>query len=96
MIELVPIRYAGGDGIALTGSLAEDPIVTPVQCDAFLAEPKAAGVDWQLHLYGGAGHSFTNRDIGALNLPGFAYDEAADRRSWAAMLNLFEEVLERP
>lgn len=71
-------------------------IVTPVQRDAFLAEATAAGIDWQLHLYGGVGHSFTNRDIDALNLPGFAYDEAADRRSWAAMLNLFEEVLERP
>jgi dienelactone hydrolase len=73
---------------------ADDPIVGPVQRDAFLAEASAAGVDWQLHLYGGVGHSFTNPDIDALGLPGFAYDETADRRSWAAMLNLFEEVLE--
>jgi hypothetical protein len=27
-----------------------------------------------------------------LKLPGFAYDETADRRSWAAMLGLFGEV----
>jgi dienelactone hydrolase len=74
---------------------AEDPIVTPVQRDAFLAEATAAGIDWQLHLYGGVGHSFTNPDIDALGLAGFAYDGDADRRSWAAMLNLFEEVLER-
>jgi dienelactone hydrolase len=73
----------------------DDPIVTAVQRDAFLAEANAAGIDWQLHLYGGVGHSFTNPDIDALGLPGFAYDETADRRSWAAMLNLFEEVLER-
>lgn len=72
----------------------DDPIVTAVQRDAFLAEASAAGIDWQLHLYGGVGHSFTNIDIGALGLSGFAYDEAADRRSWAAMLNLFEEVRE--
>lgn len=72
---------------------ADDPIVTAAQRDAFLAEASAAGVDWQLHLYGGVGHSFTNPDIDALNLPGFAYDETADRRSWAAMLNLFEETL---
>ena len=72
---------------------ADDPIVGAEPRDAFLAEMKAAGVDWQLHLYGGVGHSFTNPDIDALNLPGFAYDEAADRRSWAAMLNLFEETL---
>ena len=53
------------------------------------------GVDWRLHLHGGVGHSFTNADIDRLDLPGFAYDEAADRRSWAAMPSLFEEVLER-
>jgi dienelactone hydrolase len=72
---------------------AEDPIVTAAQRDAFLAEATAAGVDWQLHLYGGVGHSFTNPDIDRLGLAGFAYDEAADRRSWAAMLGLFEETL---
>jgi dienelactone hydrolase len=72
----------------------DDPIVTAAQRDAFLDEATAAGIDWQLHLYGGVGHSFTNPDIDALGLPGFAYDEKADRRSWAAMLNLFEEVLE--
>jgi len=73
---------------------AEDPIVTAVQRDAFLEEASAAGIDWQLHLYGGVGHSFTNIDIDALGLAGFAYEENADRRSWAAMLNLFDEVLE--
>ncbi|HEX8064612.1 MAG TPA: dienelactone hydrolase family protein [Allosphingosinicella sp.] len=72
----------------------QDPIVTAAQRDAFLAEATAAGIDWQLHLYGGVGHSFTNPDIDALGLPGFAYDETADRRSWAAMLDLFEETLE--
>ncbi len=71
---------------------ADDPIVTAAQRDAFLAEASEAGIDWQLHLYGGVGHSFTNPDIDALGLAGFAYDEAADRRSWAAMLNLFEET----
>lgn len=72
---------------------ADDPIVTAAQRDSFLAEATAAGIDWQLHLYGGVGHSFTNPDIDALGLAGFAYDEAADRRSWAAMLTLFEETL---
>ena len=71
----------------------DDPIVDGAQREAFLAEASAAGIDWQLHLYGGVGHSFTNPDIAALGLAGFAYDEAADRRSWAAMLNLFEETL---
>ena len=73
-----------------------DPVVTSVQRDPFLAEMSEAGVDWQLHLYGGVGHSFTNPDIDKWSLPGFAYDERADARSWRAMLNLFAETFGPP
>jgi dienelactone hydrolase len=73
-----------------------DPVVTAVQRDAFLAEMEEASVDWQLHLYGGVGHSFTNPDIDRWNLPGFAWDERADLRSWRAMLNLLDETLGPP
>jgi dienelactone hydrolase len=48
-----------------------------------------------MHLYGGVGHSFTNPEIDAWNLPGFAYDAVSERRSWAAMLALFDEVFGR-
>ena len=70
-----------------------DPVVGADKREAFVEEMKAARVDWQLHLYGGVGHSFTNPNIDRHGLPGFAYDETADRRSWRAMLNLFDEVL---
>lgn len=70
-----------------------DPIVTAQQRDAFVAEMAAAKVDWQMLLYGGVGHSFTNRDIDAFGFPGFVYDAVADRRSWLAMRNFFDEVL---
>jgi dienelactone hydrolase len=50
-----------------------------------------AGVDWQMHVYGGVGHSFTNPEIDKWKLPGFTYDSRADRRSWLAMRALFEE-----
>ena len=69
-----------------------DPVVTAAMRDAFLGRMTAAGVDWQLHLYGGVGHSFTNPQIDAWKLPGFAFDATADRRSWAAMLDLFAEI----
>jgi dienelactone hydrolase len=69
-----------------------DPIVPPSQVIAFTEGLERAGADWQLHLHGGTGHSFTNPEIDAWNLPGFFYHEVADRRSWAAMLGLFEEV----
>lgn len=70
----------------------KDPIVPASQIHEFLDRLSEAGVDWQLHLYGGVGHSFTNPQIDAWNLPGFRYDENADRRSWAAMLQLLGEV----
>ena len=46
-----------------------------------------------MEIYGGAGHSFTNREVDAMNLPGFKYDERTDKRSWRAMRDLFDEVL---
>jgi dienelactone hydrolase len=71
---------------------ADDPVVPPSQIEAFAADANDAGLDWQVHLYGGVGHSFTNREIDAWNMPGFAYHEVADRRSWAAMRGLLNEV----
>ena len=71
---------------------AVDPVVPLAQIIAFTEGLSAARKDWQLHVYGGVGHSFTNPEIDAWSLPGFAHDEAADRRSWAAMLQLFSEV----
>ena len=71
---------------------ANDPLVPPDQVAAFEAQMRATQVDWQLHAYGGTVHSFTNPDAGALGNPALAYNAVADRRSWAAMLSLFEEV----
>ncbi|HEY0411742.1 MAG TPA: dienelactone hydrolase family protein [Allosphingosinicella sp.] len=72
---------------------ADDPVVTQAQRDAFAAEMSEAGADWQMHLYGGVQHSFTNPEIDAWNYPGFRYHPTADARSWAAMRALFDEVL---
>jgi dienelactone hydrolase len=71
----------------------DDPIIPPEQRDAFVKEMCDAKVDWQMLLQGGVGHSFTNKSIDAMNMPGFKYDEAADKRSWAAMRELFDRVL---
>ncbi len=79
-------------GKILTAIGADDPIIPPEQRIAFEQEMTAARVDWRMHVYGGAGHSFTNPDIGRLNRPGFTYDASADQRSWRAMIDLFDEV----
>ncbi len=54
---------------------------------------KAAGLDWRLLLYGGAGHSFTNPAADSRGMQGFYHHEATDRRSWSAMIELFNETL---
>ena len=53
----------------------------------------AAGADWQMIVYGGAGHSFTNPAADGRMRPGFEYNKSADERSWRAMLDFFGEVL---
>jgi dienelactone hydrolase len=73
---------------------ALDPIIPPEQRQAFEKEMTEGGVDWRMNVYGGAGHSFTNPNSGALGMPGFEYHADTDRRSWAAMVDLFEEAME--
>ena len=72
---------------------AEDPSVTAEHRATFEQEMREAGVDWQLHLYGGVLHSFTNTAAASLGRPDFArYDAKADARSWAAMRAFFNEI----
>ena len=84
-------RNIVGKVLALIG--ADDPIVDNAERRAFEEEMRAGGVDWQLHVYGGAVHSFTNPRAAGVDIPGIAYHEPTDRRSWQAMLDLFDEVL---
>ncbi|MBI1829848.1 MAG: dienelactone hydrolase family protein [Planctomycetes bacterium] len=53
-----------------------------------------AGVDYQMIYFGGAVHSFTVPDADKRMMNNIRYDAAADRRSWAAMRALFNEVFE--
>ena len=74
---------------------ADDPFVPAKDIEAFVSELKEAGVDWQMVSYGGAVHSFTDLDAGALGIKGAAYNEKADRRSWEAMKTFFSELFAR-
>ena len=80
-----------GKVMALLG--AEDPGIPADQREAFHKMLTDAGVDWQMSLYGGVVHSFTNKDADKAGRPEFLrYDAAADRRSWREMAALMEEV----
>ena len=72
---------------------ADDPSVPPQQVDGFIAEMKAAKVDWQLVSYGGAVHSFTDPQA---DVPGRnQYNPLVATRAFKAMNDLFDEVFAR-
>jgi len=71
---------------------ADDPAVPVDQRSAFQDEMTKAGADWRLLLYGRTSHSFTNPEADSWGMPGFAWSEKANRRSWAATQDLFQEV----
>ena len=68
-----------------------DPMVPRSRVIQFWEEMDAAGADWHFHSYGGVKHGFTNPHSPPGN-PAVGYDTSADRQSWAAMFELFDEV----
>lgn len=76
--------------LALHG--ADDPFVKADEVAAFQDEMRKGAVDWQLNIYSGAVHGFTNPYNGTDNSKGAAYNEKADRRSWQAMKAFFAEI----
>lgn len=79
-----------GKVLALHGG--DDPFVPAEQVAAFQDEMRKANVDWDMVVYGGAVHSFTNPDAGNDNSKGAAYNEKADKRSWEDMKQFFSEI----
>jgi dienelactone hydrolase len=71
---------------------ADDPFVPQKDVDAFWEAMKQTNVDWQLVLYSGAVHNFTNMNSGNDPSTGSAYNEKADKRSWQAMRTFFGEL----
>ena len=70
----------------------DDPMVPPDAVVALGNELTEAGADWQIHCYGHVGHGFTNPRADLMNIEGVAYNEAAERRSWAALENFLAEI----
>lgn len=69
----------------------DDPMVPPEQVLAFEKEMTDAGVDWQMHVYGGTQHAFTNP---AANNPDFGtvYKEVAEKRAYQSVANFLNEL----
>ncbi len=69
-----------------------DSFIPADRVAAFKDGLEKSGADWQMVTYGGARHGFTNPDAAKYGLEGVAYNEKADRRSWALMQSFFEEI----
>ena len=60
--------------------------------DAFKAALERAGADWQLLVFGGVRHSFTNANAASYGIDNLKYDANADALSWSYMLSYFERL----
>jgi len=103
-----PRDWAAVTGTFLICTGSEDPLCTPDQVLAFTRALQDAGVDWRVHIYGGAKHAFwappTNPD-GSLTggtthitatVPGVGYHPAHTARAWRAVLDLLDETIGAP
>lgn len=74
---------------------ADDPYVPQKDIDGFIKEMKDGHADWQMNYYSGAVHAFTEKEAGNDNSKGAAYNEKADKRSWAAFKLFLDELFLR-
>jgi dienelactone hydrolase len=89
------------DGKNIKGSIlvchgGNDGFTSEKDLDAFEQEMRENHVDWQINIYGGAVHSFTNPDADKHGIPGIAYNAQADHRSWEAMQRFFNDLFKGP
>ncbi len=71
---------------------ADDPVIPLEQRIDFENEMRNGGVDWQMDLYGGVVHSFTNPDADKAGRPQSRYNAKAAARSWTTMRAFFDEI----
>lgn len=73
----------------------QDPMADPDALRTFGEEMDRRKADWQLHVYGGVMHAFTNKGA---NDPDFGtvYDAQADRRSWTSFTDFLTELFQAP
>lgn len=76
--------------VALHG--ADDPYVKAADIAAFQNEMREHQVDWQMTMYGGAVHSFTDVTAGTDVKTGAAYNANADKRSFEVFTDLITDL----
>jgi dienelactone hydrolase len=70
----------------------DDPLAPVTVLPSFMDEMKLANANFQVNVYSGAQHAFTNPASDTRHIPGIAYNAQADKRSWMAMDDFFAEI----
>ncbi len=71
---------------------ADDRSVTFDSITKFIDEMKGYKINYEIDIYGGAVHAFTNPNSGSDPSRGVAYNKQADDRSWQKMKDFFIEI----
>ena len=69
-----------------------DPHVSKEEIAGFVNEMNSANADWHMISYADAVHAFTEKEAGNDPSTGAAYNEKADKRSWAYTLEFLKMV----
>jgi dienelactone hydrolase len=87
-------KIARFDGRILMAVGANDPLIPPEERAAFEQEMRESGVAWQLNVYGGVVHSFTDPEADARgDISTFRHAPHADADAWEAMVRVLAEAL---
>ena len=76
--------------LALLGD--QDPVAPREKIDRFRKEMTDAGARFEIILYPGVKHAFTQPYADQAGRPGIAYNADADQKSWASVLKLLKEI----
>jgi len=74
---------------------ADDPFVKPSDIAAFQDEMRKHHVDWEMAVYGGAVHGFTDTTAGNDPKAGMAYNRSADERSFEVFTDLIRDLFHK-
>jgi dienelactone hydrolase len=72
-----------------------DTFIAPEVVTNFQNKLEEAGANWEMDIYGGVRHSFTNPKVGEYGIENLKYDAQADARSWQRMQDFLAESFGR-
>lgn len=88
----MPLTRGKFSGKILVLHGVDDPVVPDEQVLAFWKEMREAKANWEFVAYGDALHTFTNWLMPEEGPPPALYNRQADKRSWIAMQDFFNEI----